>query len=440
MTATATSGRTSLTAYGRQGGFESLAFLKYATGEERVDGDGDEIVGSGTNVLSGLAKLAYETQGGSRFEFSAERVRDDEARPYRANIGALIGGRPVPETRSYDLERSNYVFTYTETAPQGWWDPKIQLAYSGTDLRIDEDDQSAYGSTESLSGVIQNRFALGMGSVTAGVDFYNDDAETDYTYFPDSAWNESAEERLSNIGLFAQARLTPTDNTRLSFGGRADFQEFEGVDGSTQQASGLSGNLAGEWDVTQGLTLSAGYSHVWGGMELAENFIMNPTWSYDDEIEEVTAESVNVAAAYVTGNWTFDGKLFSTAIDNARTAIYRDGATQTTDVLSQGYELGVGYAWQNGFVRLGYAKIDTEVDGRTADSYSGNYLTMPLGEFVTLQTAHRFDNGLLIGGDAQVTLDNADTYDFATGGKGPELPGYTVVNAFVEYSPRATPA
>lgn len=39
-----------------------------------------------------------------------------------------------------------------------------------------------------------------------------------------------------------------------------------------------------------------------GGMELAENSIINPPRSYDDEIEEVTANLANVAVAYVTGN------------------------------------------------------------------------------------------------------------------------------------------
>lgn len=88
-------------------------------------------------------------------------------------------------------------------------------------------------------------------------------------------------------------------------------------------------------------------------------------------------------------------------------------------------------------VRLGYANIDTSLNGRTSDSYTGNYLTMPMGQFATIQAAHRFDNGILIGGDAQYAPEYKDTYDFATGGQGPALPSYAVVNAFAEYSPPA---
>ncbi|WP_172293427.1 TonB-dependent receptor domain-containing protein [Pseudoruegeria sp. HB172150] len=430
----------SLTLYGMQGGWDYLAFLKYADGNPRKDGDGVEIVGSGTGVFSGLAKLAYQSDTGSRIELSFEQVEDDEARPYRANIGQIIGGRPVPPTRPYEMTRTNVALTYTETAPDGLWDPRIQIAYSGTDLFIDESDlstaQTVEGVTESISGVFSNRFDLGWGSINAGVDFFSDTAETDYVYLPNSAWNEAAKEKLRNFGVFAQARLEPTVDTRLSFGARADFQEFTGVDGSTQSASGVSGNVSGEWDVTDRFTVSAGYAHVWGGIELAENFIMNPAWSYADSgIESVTAQNYYVAAAYDFGNWIVDGKIFGTDINNARAASYSGGPELTTDLQSRGYEVGFGYGWNGGFLRVGFASIDTELDGRTADSYTGNYLTMPMGDFLTVQAAHEFNNGVLVGGDAQIAFDYDDTYDYDTGGQGPTLPGYTVVNIFTEYTP-----
>lgn len=427
--------------YGKQGGFEYLGFLKYATGDQREDGDGATIIGSGTEVLSGLGKLAYETETGSRLELSYERVADDEARPYRANIGTIIGGRPVPPTRPYDLDRTNVVLSYTETKPTNMWDPTIRLAYSGTELFNDESNlsttQTIFGETTSFSGEISNRFLLDWGSLNAGVDFYSDRASIDYAFLPDATFNEAAREKLKNLGVFAQARMEPTAMSRLSFGLRADFQEFTGVDGSTQSESGVSANISGEVSLTEQVTLSAGYSHVWGGLELAENYIMNPAWTYPaGGIDPVSADSVYVAASYDIGTWVVDGKLFGTQIDNARAASYGGGPGLSTDLDTTGFELGFGTAWDGGFFRAGFASIDTDLDGRNADSFTGNYLTMPMGEFLTFQVAHRLGNGLLLGGDAQVAFDYDDTYDLNTGGKGPKLPGYTVVNAFAEYSPR----
>ncbi|MEM1079360.1 MAG: TonB-dependent receptor [Pseudomonadota bacterium] len=430
----------SLSLFGAQDGFEYLAFLKYADGDLREDGNGDELIGTATNVISGLAKVAYQTDSGSRFELSFDRVNDDESRPYRANIGAIVGGRPVPETRPYDLERTNVVFTYTEASPDGWWDPTIRLAYSTTELFNDESDlstqQTIFGETSSVNGEISNRFGLDWGSINAGVDFFSDRADIDYRSLEDASFNEEAEEKLDNIGIFAQARMTLSNEARLSFGLRADFQHFEGVDRSSQRENGLSGNIAGEYDLTDNLRISAGYSNVWGGIELAENYILNPAWSYaGDKIEEVTSENFYLAARYDVGDWVLDGKLFKTEITDARAPNYRVGPSETVDLDSQGFEIGVTTYWDGGFFRAGFASIDTELDGRTADSFTGNYLTMPMGDFLTFQAAHQFDNGLLVGGDAQVAFDYDDTYDFDTGGKGPELPGYTVVNAFVEYVP-----
>ncbi|APE42370.1 TonB-dependent receptor [Sulfitobacter alexandrii] len=431
----------SVTLYGMRGGFEYLGFLKFAEGNLREDGSGTDIIGSGTNVLSGLGKVAYETQSGSRFELSYEQVADDEARPYRANIGQIIGGRPLPLTRPYELERRNVVFSYSETNPTGVWDPTVRLAYSGTELFNDESTlstvQTTFGETTSFSATLSNRFTLAWGEVNAGLDFYDDEAGIDYDSLSTPADSYVAREKLRNIGVFAQVRMEPTATSRLSFGARADFQEFTGVDGSEQSDSGLSANVSGEVDVTEQLTLSAGYAHVWGGLELAENYIMNPAWTYPaGGLQTASSDSLYVAASYAVGDWVVDGKVFGTQIDDARAASYRGGPGLTTDVETRGFEIGVGTAWENGFFRAGFASIDTELNGRNADSYDGNYLTMPMGDFLTFQVAHRLNNGVLIGGDAQIAFDYEDTYDSTTGGRGPELPGYTVVNAFAEYSPK----
>lgn len=434
----------SLGLYGRDSGFEYFVFGKYVTGNNREDGDGNDILASGSDLTSGLIKFAYESEGGHRFEFSAESVTDDEVRPYRANIGEVLGSS-LPLTRPYDLQRENYSFTYTRTNPTAMWDPTVRLSYSGTDLFVDDSDTSVqernFGETTSLSGEISNRFTLAWGEINAGIDFYKDEAEIDSFNTATSTRNYLVGEELRNIGVFAQVRMEPTATTRLSFGARADFQEFEASNGYEQSESGLSGNVSGEWDVTDRFTVGAGYSHVWGGLELAENFIMDPSWTYPtDGLGTATADNAYIAASYSAGPWVIDGKIFGTDLNSVRAATFgqdpaRDrGPNIRADVESRGFELGFSTTWDGGFFRVGYANIDTEVNSRVADSFTGNYLTIPLGEFITFQTAHRFDNGILLGGDAQIAFDYDDTFDFLGGS--PTIEGYTVVNTFVEYSPK----
>ncbi|MEP3347986.1 MAG: TonB-dependent receptor [Litoreibacter sp.] len=424
--------------YGRNGNLEYLGFFKISDGGLREDGDGVDITGSGSNLFSGLAKAAYTTDTGHRFELSYEKVNDDDARPYRANIGALTAGRPVPLTRNYDLTRENVVFTYSNDQLGGIWDPTIVFAYSATDLDIVETDQLTFGTTESFNGKIENRFVVKGGTVTAGIDFFSDEAELDYRYLANATFNEAGTEKSDNVGIYAQARLDLSDRARLSFGGRADFQQFTGVDGSKSSDEGLSGNISGEYDVNEVLTLGAGYSHVWGGVALAENFIINPTWTYPTGgIESVTSDNVFLSAKADFGRWDLKAKYFKTDVDNARDPSYGGGPGLTTDFSSEGFELGFGYNWQHGFLRVGYANIDTEINGGTSDSDTGLYFTTPIGEIITIEAVHTLpQHGITFGADAQIVLEETDTFDVDTGGLGQPLPSYEVVNVFAEYKPK----
>ena len=411
---------TSGSAYGALDGFEVLGYLKYANGENFSDGDGREIPGSAANLLSGLGKIAYESADGHRFSVSYENVRDNEMRPNRADF---IFNPPRPNVR-YDLRRQNVVFKYTQEKPVGLWDPEVVLAYGVTDLAADLSNEDSQGTTSSFNGKAQNTFAFDLGTITAGFDFYSDKAEYRGTSIV-------AAEKAHNIGGFTQARLNVTDRARLSFGARADFQQFYGNNGFKDSNSGVSANISGEYDITSFLTASAGYAHSWGGVSLAENYLVyNPGWDYENGIKPVTSDNMFAGLKADFGDFYIDGRVFRTKIHNARSLLSAASPIQLKDVESKGYEVGVGYNWGTGFVRAGFADIRATIDGVVADSYTGRYLTTPFGKRFTIGGAHTFANDqLTVGADVEIVMD----YDTGT----VELPGYTVVNAHLEYVPTA---
>jgi hemoglobin/transferrin/lactoferrin receptor protein len=416
---------TGASAYGLIDGFEYLGYINYAHGNDFVAGDDSVIFGSGMDLLSGLGKVAYEADSGDRFEFSYERVADDALRPFRANIGSVDS--VSFDTRRYTMTRQNVVFTYTDQTPTGWWDPKVVLAYGVTDLEVLEPWGST-GRTGSFNGKAENRFAFDLGSITAGVDFYSDRAryaDPDY----------SAIENASNLGLYAQARLEPIEPARLSFGVRGDHQWFEGTDGSTFDNAGVSGNVSGEFDITDWLMARAGVSRVWGGIPLAENFIANPDWDYGAGPVPVTSENYVAGLMIHHRGFTLEGSVFQTDIHDARTPSWAS-AIASRDFRTRGFEVGGGYNWGNGFVRAKFARVDATIDDAVADSYFGQYLGTPLGDIISLEIAHTFvDWGLTLGADAQIALKNTKT----TVTEGKVLPGYEVANLFVEYVPLQFP-
>lgn len=436
-----TNGRTfttSLTGYGRSNGFEALGSFNFGRGQKYEAGNGRSVDGTSTDLLSGLGKLAYEAPSGDRVQISHERVRDDAPRPFRANTG-FISGRPPwePRVRNYSLDRQNTVFTYTDSTPTGWWDPKAVLAYSRTDVDTTIFERPPAGSalpitypgggtTESFNGKFENRFAFDLGSITAGVDFYKDKASyKDHNY--------SVRERASNAGIYAQARLQPWERTRISFGLRGDRQWFSGTNGAEWDNAGLSRNISGEFDIIPDiLTAKAGYSHSWGGIQLAENFIMNTAWTYGPGLKPVTSDNYMAGLVARYQGFTLEGSVFRTELDNARAARFAvASAALMRDVKSEGFEIGAGYAWESGFIRAKYANIDVTIDGQPADSDTGTYLATPVGQIITLTGVHTFRQwGVTIGADMQIVLD----YNKVSPGS-QKLKGYEVVNAFVEYKP-----
>lgn len=428
-----------ISAYGMRDGLEFLGYFNFGNGNDFTAGNGQDVEGTSTDVLSGLGKLAYEFDSGDRFEISHDRIRDDAPRPFRANIG-FIDGRPPwePRVRDYMLDRQNTVFTYTDSTPEGWWDPTLMLAYSRTEVeipiilppRLNIPPYPATGTTSSFNGKFENKFSFDMGNVIAGVDFYDDKADLDDMF-------DASTEKARNVGIYAQARLEPWERTRLSFGARGDTQQFTGTTGEEWNNSGLSGNVSGEYDLIEDLlTAKAGYSHVWAGIPLAENFIMNPNWNYGSGPKPVTADNYILGLEANYNDFTVEGSVFQTDIDDARTPRYAvTRGIEAHDVRSRGFEIGAGYSWGDGFFKVKYANIDVEIDGKPADSDLGTYLAAPAGQIITLQAVHTLtDWGVTFGADAEIALD----YDDVADGSKP-FEGYQVFNAFVEYVPPERP-
>lgn len=411
-----------IAAYGMSNGFEILGSFNIGDGDDFEAGNGRIVEGTETEFWSGLGKAAYQATSGDRFEISHDRISDDAMRPYRANFVYTRGLEP--ELRNYDIDRKTTVFNYSDATPQGWWDPKVVIAQSKTDVNTPFVHPGRgtvtpiFGEAESFNGKAENKFSFDIGNVIAGIDFNN--SRTDLRYS-----GLHYREKSDVVGGYAQARIEPVEGTRVSFGGRTDHQEFTGIDGTNWDDSGLSGNISGEQDLFgRFLTAKAGYSHVWAGMLLEEAYTVD-VMTYGGDIAAAVADNYTAGLVSRYGGWTLEGTIFRTEIQDARVKAVLH------DVESEGYEIGVGYDWASGFLRVKYANIDTTIDGRPADAFTGNYLTTPIGERITITGVHTFvGTGVTVGADAVI----APSYDRVAAGSAP-FESYKVFNAFVEYKP-----
>lgn len=416
----------SLTLAGQSQGFEILLYGRSATGDNYEDGDGVEMTGTAADLQSGLAKLAYESDTGHRFELSGQQMDDSALRNNKANFGPSL--RPLVR---YDTKRKNYAFNYSFTQGGGMWDPEVVVGYSESDVSAPIFGPSR-GITNTLSAKAQNTFHLSTGTVVAGVDYY------DRTGKFESAPNLPVpEENSKNIGLFAQARFEPTDRWKISTGMRYDWQDFEAdlVD-YKNSFSGASGNVSAVYALTDELSLRGGYSNVFGGVQIEDNYLYfrMPGWDYDN-LRSSRAQNANIGLDWTRGALSMGGELFWTEVNNVR------DTDETFDFESKGINLNATYGWDNGFARLTVSNADTKRDGETASSGSLLDFGTPMGTIIALQLQQQLPQyNMLVGGALDMALDYdnepshaLDTYPTQT------LEGYENVSLFVEYYPPALP-
>ncbi|GKX35021.1 MAG: TonB-dependent receptor [Rhizobiaceae bacterium MnEN-MB40S] len=419
--------------YGRANGFEFLGYIKYADGDDYTAGDGWTIPGTAADFLSFLGKAAYQSLDGHRIEIKAQQVQDSALRPYRANFGDLPGIEP--ETRVYDLTQRNFSASYGIEDAQGLWDPNIVVGYSDAKTAIPTyfDRRSgenllinSEGTAGTWTAKAENTFNLDeKNSITAGVDFYSTESE----YIDDIYTIDGLREKSTNLGFYGQARLEPLDGFHLSFGARGDNQWFEGLGGEKLENFGMSGNVYATYDINDYLTINAGYSNVFGGIDLEENFVYVPSWDYAG-LEPVRSQNFTAGIEFNYNGWQLTGGVYRTDFENFREA---DG---NKDFTTEGFKLGAGYNWGNGFFRITYSNSELTVDGDHVDSYYAGDMGMPIGQVIAAEIVHSFEQyGVTVGS----SLDAALEYDGPEKAGESALPGYAVFNAFVEYKPIRLP-
>lgn len=402
--------------------FELLGYAKYASGDNYTDGSGEEEIGTEADLQSFLLKAAHESDAGHRLEFSVQQAADSALRNEKANFG-YTGADLV----QYDTTRSLISLRYENTNGGGMWDPSAAIGFSQNTVDAPNYEDSQ-GTTSTLNAKVQNMFHFTeVDTLAVGVDFLNQTSN-----YKDGDVFE-AEEEKTNVGLYAQARLEPVSGLQISAGLRADWQDFSGAyDDFEDSVSGLSTNASAVYEIAPGLSVNAGYSNVFGGIQLTDNYDLwdraaySPTYDWDyTNLTSSRAENFVLGADYDAGNWTVGANLFKTYIRDAR------DADTTLNFESRGYNLYGTYGWNSGFARFSFTHSEGLVDGDIVESYYLLDYGAPLGDIIALEVQQELPNAnLLVGGSLDIALDYDTEVDYTV-----EQPGYAVANVFAEYTP-----
>jgi len=427
--------RTTGAGYAAKHGFEILGIGTIARGKDYETGAGNRELGTATDLLSGLGKLAYEIDGGHRFQLSGEHVKDEGIRRLRANMGVVNNptGRLLNST---EAKRTTVTVGYKTTKPTDLFDPDVSLYFNRNTLKRPNENRrtTPHGAfnaeVESIGGTIKNSVAIPTGKLTAGIDVYRDETEVERFHF-----TTDAGERISGVGGFVQARVAPVDRLRLSGGLRIDHQSYRAVDGQTFDNTGLSPNLSAEVDIVGGLAAFAGYGYNWGGLEMAETALFHAAnYRYARDLKPATAHNLRGGLRYAQGGLALEGALFRTLIDNPMA--WNDTARvriNGLDLKTQGFDLSAGYDWANASIGAKYTHTDVTYGNRIA--LPGDFNTaVPVGDLITLRGHYTVEPiRLTLGASSEFALKLEDSALRAAGFG--DMKGYTVVNLFTEWQP-----
>ncbi len=425
--------RSNLVLYGRESGFEYLLSGAIHQGSDYKDGAGVTVEGTEQKISDYMAKFAYTTETGHRVSFTASQTEDTGLRAAQTGPGGLLFTRPDfaglttgPNTLIEGLSRrTSYSLTYTNETPTEWFDPFFQLAYNEQEI----DAGGVRGINTSFSGTFKNVFRLSNGTVTAGIDFFDEGAEG----WTDAPILFTGIETLRSVGVFAQARQDLSPRVSVSYGARYDWQEFEGADNTTNiKDDGFSANGAVDVILSDTLTLNAGLASTWGGFDLGEAALVNffTPWTYNG-FTASRSTSARIGLRFDNGQWTARGALFRTEIDDINAVLPIGGDRgATTDILSQGFDGSVGYLWNSGFARLNYTYADVTSSDVPIGS-TAYYLGRPVGHQFALEAAWQPSVDWMVGG----SLRFAPEYDDVDTATMTPLPAYQVLDLYAEYVP-----
>ncbi|MCO6384673.1 TonB-dependent receptor domain-containing protein [Oceanicola sp. 502str15] len=431
--------RRSAAIYGMQGGFDYLVGYSRQTGDDYEDGAGTTIGGTEPDMTDYFAKVGYTTDSGKRFVFSAEHVSDQGLRAFQGGITRPDFTEVPGRATTYDVavtERTSYSFTYTDENPQGIWAPTIQLAWNEQYV----DAGAVAGRNTSLSGKVENAFSMGNGVLTAGLDFFSDEAEaleSDAYYLP------NGKERIDSIGVYAQMRQDVSARVSLSYGIRFDSQTFKGADGQEFSDSGISVNGSADVILSNSLTLNVGVASVWGGYELNEAALIgrsdltgNTAYNWDNYGPQTTSRANNarIGLRYEQGPWQAGFALFHTELEGVDNAFYPNdytGDLASYNVTSRGFDAKLRYTGARGYIEGNWTYADVSVEDQPVGTTS-YYIGRPVGHVIGLSGAYELNDQWMIGGTAEIALEQ----DEVPTGYAP-LDSYEVLNLWTTWTPRA---
>jgi hemoglobin/transferrin/lactoferrin receptor protein len=405
-------------------GAEFLAALGYRTADDYQDGAGDDVLGSGFEAPSALVKGTFRLNDAQTLRLSAQRFTSDADGTTLAQTG---GGDAIAGAFG-NVDRSVRDDTFSvqwDHDGGGWFNPRVQLAYSDTTVE-QSNARNAAGAPQPCLPTPSNinvfcdvtyAYRTTMLKAENTADFTGAGWQNYLTFGLQTTYQDRVADSAGplgfhpegsdrKIGVYAQSEFVFGDRLTIIPGARIDFAEREagagvpGGDTVTDEATALT--LAALYDVTDDLSVFGSVARTERLPTLDELYSFSGTKAPALDLDKEEATNIELGLTYSRdGLFTADDslQLKLTAFRNRIDGLI--AVTPTTDTVFfrnlaqaefEGAEIEAGYETDDIFGRLALSTV------RGTDRDFGYTLATTPADSVALTLGGRLpDQGLEFG-------------------------------------------
>lgn len=340
--------KASLSGYGQSADkvFDGLVSVARQDIDEYQDGQGQQVIHSGSTQDSALAKLNWRPAPGHQFSLGLNHFNDEGVRFLRPNmVDFARSGAPMPQTYARDQLTLGYRHAGSADAPA------IEATLFNDDNR-NERTVTATGRTygEQVTGRGVNamlsqrwgnhRLKLGLNHHAYEADALNPANRSVAPY-------GNGSETASVSGLFIEDSVALTERWQLSAGLRLDHYRYRDDHAQRFSSTGASPSLGLHYAATEALNLHASAGSTLRGAGLKETFLLDNGPGYRNVADLKAERARNLALGFdaALGPVVLRGEVFrqtighyiAYAFDADDNAIRHNGG----ELRSTGYELGL---------------------------------------------------------------------------------------------------
>ena len=461
-----------------------LASFVNVSRDNMEDGDGEEIPGTAADQTLAFVKVNTDLTENQKLTVSYESRKEE------GKFGKQTNWAPLADDPLYESwgERETIVLNHT------WYLSdliNLETTLYQTDSSFKRELYTWDASIETTGFDIRNTSDLGEHSLTYGVERKVDKVHAQSYEDFGGIYDEEG----TVTGLYVQDHWQFNDDFLVSFGIRHDSYELDHVgqsanwikvDGnwiveidtsgepvtinetfSTKKQDGFSSNFGVVYSLTDNLKLSASYAEALRGRQVADAFTVGEL-THNNNLEPENVANQELGLEYNDGTFIFEASAYISEISDVVFDKFKGSEgvfyENIGDLESTGFELVVGYQANNFDVIVSYNSNNVELnnapfvwpdandasgfstvilDGVDLAAYEYGGLGNAVGDSLNVNVNYEMTDELEMGFNINyvASLNNIEVFHrsielgWLTELETIDKPSYTVVDAYVKYSP-----